>query len=394
MQQFWYSIKKIQGTDFYKFLLANKKCTVNADVFRTILDIYPRVKGVDFIDFPDDDTALNFLIDLGYKGPLYKHTNMFVDHMHQPWRTLAAIINKCLSGKTASNDKLRKSRIDHRKEKRLRRKTMPYPRFTKIIINHFLKQQKSLTNLNYQHYHTIKDDGIVNRLKFVRIGEDYQEYRLSIPETLLTEAIKQSESYQMFIKYSTGQICPKKSKGKGSQGKKTIDDSQETIDVSEESEPKPKLDKKKTSTNSISKTKPEEAEEARQVHATHARIVTKYVPKSAKKKSGGMSSMSVVIQDTPSAPKSKPATSKKGKDSWVYLLLTIDKIESLERESGLYHLEKERKGKYTLVRLPMDIRLKIELENQSDLMSHLPQSLFDVGSGRISIIIVNTLVSL
>ncbi|GKG63760.1 hypothetical protein Tco_0645153, partial [Tanacetum coccineum] len=39
----------------------------------------------------------------------------------------------------------------------------------------------------------------------------------------------------MFIKYSTGQICPKKSRGKGSQGKKTVDDSQETVDVSEES---------------------------------------------------------------------------------------------------------------------------------------------------------------
>ncbi|GJZ08762.1 hypothetical protein Tco_0543045 [Tanacetum coccineum] len=112
MQQFWYSIKKVQGTDSYEFLLANKKCTVNAEVFRTILDICPRVEGVNITYIPDDDTALTFLINLGYKGTLYKHTNMFVDHMHQPWRTLAVIINKCLSGKTASNDKLRKSRID------------------------------------------------------------------------------------------------------------------------------------------------------------------------------------------------------------------------------------------------------------------------------------------
>ncbi|GJY24305.1 hypothetical protein Tco_0397963, partial [Tanacetum coccineum] len=107
MQQFWYSIKKVQGTYSYEFLLANKKRVVNADVFRTILDICPRVEGVNFTDVPDDDTTLAFLIKLGYKGPLYKHTNMFVDHMHQPWRTLAAIINKCLSGKTTSNDKLR-----------------------------------------------------------------------------------------------------------------------------------------------------------------------------------------------------------------------------------------------------------------------------------------------
>ncbi|GKE51540.1 hypothetical protein Tco_1486696 [Tanacetum coccineum] len=86
---------------------ANKKCTVNAEVFKTILDICLRVEGLDFINVLDDDNALTFLIDLGYKGPLNRHTNKFVDHMHQPWRTLAAIINKCLSRKTASNDKLR-----------------------------------------------------------------------------------------------------------------------------------------------------------------------------------------------------------------------------------------------------------------------------------------------
>ncbi|GKF86415.1 hypothetical protein Tco_0254242, partial [Tanacetum coccineum] len=104
-------------------LIKNSKCfkafTISADVpeifiqqFWTILDIYPRVECVDFTDVRDDDATLAFLIELGYKCPLYKHTNMFVDHMHQPWRTLAAIINKCLSEKTASNDKLRKSRID------------------------------------------------------------------------------------------------------------------------------------------------------------------------------------------------------------------------------------------------------------------------------------------
>ncbi|GJU04206.1 hypothetical protein Tco_1114544 [Tanacetum coccineum] len=77
MQQLWYSIKKVQGTDSYEFLLTNKKCTVNAEVFRIILDICPRVEGVDFTDVLDDDTTLTFLIDLGYKGPMYKHTNIF-----------------------------------------------------------------------------------------------------------------------------------------------------------------------------------------------------------------------------------------------------------------------------------------------------------------------------
>ncbi|GJR55985.1 hypothetical protein Tco_1406506 [Tanacetum coccineum] len=73
----------------------------------------------------------------------------------------------------------------------------------------------------------------------------------------------------MFIKYSTSQIPPKKSRGKGSQGNKTVDDSQETVDVS-------KLSK------SISLVEAEEEEAAKQVHATHARIVTESVPESAK----------------------------------------------------------------------------------------------------------------
>ncbi|GJY54855.1 hypothetical protein Tco_0446519, partial [Tanacetum coccineum] len=77
-----------------------------------ILDIRPRVEYEEFIELQDDDATLTLLINLGYKGPLHKHPSMYVDHMHQPWRTLAAIINKYLFRKTASNDRLRKSRID------------------------------------------------------------------------------------------------------------------------------------------------------------------------------------------------------------------------------------------------------------------------------------------
>ncbi|GKG42560.1 hypothetical protein Tco_0476858, partial [Tanacetum coccineum] len=73
------------------------------------------------------------------------------------------------------------------------------------------------------------------------------EYGLPIPDVMLTNAIKRSKSYQMFIKYSTNQIHPKKSRGKGSKGKKTTDESQEIVNASEESEPEPEPAKKKTS---------------------------------------------------------------------------------------------------------------------------------------------------
>ncbi|GJX06147.1 hypothetical protein Tco_0194079 [Tanacetum coccineum] len=228
--------------------------------------------------------------------------------------------------------------IDHRKEKRSRRENMPFPQFTKVIFNHFLKQYNSLSNLKFQHYHTIKDDGIVCRLKFVRIGKDYQEYGLSIPETMLIEAIKQSKSYQMFIKYSTGQIPPKKSRGKGSQRKKTADDSQETVDVSKESKPEREPVKRKTSSKrrakkkitlladdniifdgpdtalelgkSISKTKVEEAKAARQVHVTHARIMTESVFEPTRRSISGK-----VTSDPPKKLKGVPSLTPKEQEA-------------------------------------------------------------------------------
>ncbi|GKC42598.1 hypothetical protein Tco_1060320 [Tanacetum coccineum] len=300
MQQFWYTITKIKDSESYEFLLADKKCVIDAEVFRKILDICPRKEGEDFTEVQNDEDTLTFLIDLGYSGPLHKYTNMFVDHMHQPWRTLAACINKCLSGKTASNDKLRKSRIDilwgmfyrenvdypsliwediayqidHRREKKSRRENMPYPRFTKVIIDYFLSKHKSLKKLKFQHFHTIKDDGV------------------------------------MFILYSTGQVPPKNSRGKGSQGKKIANPTEESVDVFDESEPVPLIRRKTSSRRvvkkkatisvddnivpepdialelgkSISLTKAEEEAAARQIHATYARIVSEFILEPARRR--------------------------------------------------------------------------------------------------------------
>nr|GEV26224.1 uncharacterized mitochondrial protein AtMg00810-like [Tanacetum cinerariifolium] len=59
--------------------------------------------------------------------------------------------------------------------------------------------------------------------------QEWKEYGNPILDVMLTDAIKRSESYQMFIKYSTNQIPPKKSKGKGLKDMKAVDDSQELL---------------------------------------------------------------------------------------------------------------------------------------------------------------------
>ncbi|GJT17941.1 hypothetical protein Tco_0876647 [Tanacetum coccineum] len=95
----------------------------------------------------------------------------------------------------------------------------------------------------HQFWYTVKKVSGSNSYEFLLANKKYvvdvEEYGLPIPETMLTGGIKKSESYRMFIKYSTGQIPSKKSRGKGSHGKKTADTTKETMDVSEESDSEP-----------------------------------------------------------------------------------------------------------------------------------------------------------
>ncbi|GJR13250.1 hypothetical protein Tco_0795902 [Tanacetum coccineum] len=109
--QFWLTIKKVKRSSFYQFDIDNKTCQIDVELFREILDICPRVQNQEFTELPTSDPLLEFLLDLGYKGQLKQISEMYVDHMYQPCRTFGAIINRCLSRKTSSNDRLRPLRL-------------------------------------------------------------------------------------------------------------------------------------------------------------------------------------------------------------------------------------------------------------------------------------------
>ncbi|GJU93131.1 hypothetical protein Tco_1317887 [Tanacetum coccineum] len=92
---------------------------------------------------------------------------------------------------------------------------MPYPRFTKVIMHHFMSQHKSISKRQGSPYNIVDDDGVWDRLKFINKGEIDQVYGKSIPDTLITNEIKFSEGYNMFISYSTSLIPLKMGRGKG-----------------------------------------------------------------------------------------------------------------------------------------------------------------------------------
>ncbi|GJW47212.1 hypothetical protein Tco_0078858 [Tanacetum coccineum] len=88
IHQFWHTITKIKDPSLYKFKLDKKRCTIDAEVFRDILQICPKLPNQEFVVPPSsDEDIVSFIKELGY-----------------------TVINKCLSGKITGLDNIRLSR--------------------------------------------------------------------------------------------------------------------------------------------------------------------------------------------------------------------------------------------------------------------------------------------
>ncbi|GKB07273.1 hypothetical protein Tco_0835557, partial [Tanacetum coccineum] len=68
--------------------------------------ITAEVPGQEFNEPSSEEEALSFICELGHSGEIKYITDVIFDHLHQPWRTFASNINKCLCGKVSGLDKL------------------------------------------------------------------------------------------------------------------------------------------------------------------------------------------------------------------------------------------------------------------------------------------------
>nr|GEW03933.1 hypothetical protein [Tanacetum cinerariifolium] len=212
MHQFWNTITKIRDTDAYSFKLDKKKCQVDTEVFREILQICPKILNQDFIT---------------------PHSKEYL-----PWRTFARIINRRIYGKTIGLDRLRESlaqilwgmynkknvdyvallwedfmyQADNQEISSARKEHMPYPRFTKGIINHFIYKDKTISMRNKINLHTIRDDSLLDTLKFVSKIQDYQQYGAMIHDDMINQDIKDSKVYKTYYDFATGKVPPRKAR--------------------------------------------------------------------------------------------------------------------------------------------------------------------------------------
>ncbi|GJW78012.1 hypothetical protein Tco_0139694 [Tanacetum coccineum] len=89
-----------------------------------------------------------------------------------------------------------------------KKENMYYPRFTKVIIHHFLIQEKrnSLGETKFGGSHHLKDDYLINSLRFVSAKESSQIYGVVLPECLTSPEMKESKAYKTYLGHATGVV--------------------------------------------------------------------------------------------------------------------------------------------------------------------------------------------
>nr|GEX34102.1 retrovirus-related Pol polyprotein from transposon TNT 1-94 [Tanacetum cinerariifolium] len=194
-----------------RFKMDNKKHIVNLESFRDMLHICPRLHGQYFVEPPFEEEILAFI----------------------PMEILAAIINKCLTGKSFGYDSLRLSQaqilwglyhkrnvdyaylmwedfvyqVEHKDSKKSNE--MYYPRFTKVIIYHFMSKDRSIPRRNKVNWHYVRDDHMFSTIKLVSRHQNTQQFGALLPIELTNADIRNSNAYKEYYVVATGAAPPK-----------------------------------------------------------------------------------------------------------------------------------------------------------------------------------------
>ncbi|GJU75718.1 putative reverse transcriptase domain-containing protein [Tanacetum coccineum] len=101
---------------------------------------------------------------------------------------------------------------DNREISSARKEHMTYPRFTKVIINHCISKDKTISTRNMINLHTIHDDSLLGTLKFISKTKDSQKYGALIPDGMINQDFKDSKAYKTYYDFATGKTTLKKAR--------------------------------------------------------------------------------------------------------------------------------------------------------------------------------------
>ncbi|GKA78199.1 hypothetical protein Tco_0784736 [Tanacetum coccineum] len=175
------ALDALKLTPFYKAF------EISADV-PDMFKIYPKLQGQKFKEPSLEEEILSFIRDLGHTDEIKFLSDVNANHMHQPWRSFAAIINKCLSGKTTALESL-------------------------LIVDYFMAKDQAIPRRNKMFWNYTRDDFMFTTVRVISKHQDTQVYGAILPQHLTNQAMLKSEAYMTYHVYATGKRIKTSAKG-------------------------------------------------------------------------------------------------------------------------------------------------------------------------------------
>ncbi|GJW49086.1 retrovirus-related pol polyprotein from transposon TNT 1-94 [Tanacetum coccineum] len=151
MAQFWHTLKEDESKYRLRFMLDKKELTLTLDDFRQIFHL-PQATANNHNSFVPPPSFFDMV-------PFYKQEGLYYS-LHHPTSSI------------------------------------PYRRFTKIIISHYMTIFPNISRHARDMYHNLQDDDIMKNI--FNLGRHKNKAGMQIPVWMITDEIKHTEHYRMY----------------------------------------------------------------------------------------------------------------------------------------------------------------------------------------------------
>ncbi|GKE79070.1 hypothetical protein Tco_1545190, partial [Tanacetum coccineum] len=197
----------------YDLMDANKKHTLKEDGSKHRLTFMLDKKTLSLI-LDDFKTIFHLPQATDNNHDSFVQPPSFLD---MPWQTLRKIFSKCLTTRVTGWDQpplqimqmmycfINNIHVDYAEllweglHYSLHHPTssIPYPRFTKIIISHYMTNFPEISRRARDTYHNQKDDDIMENI--FNSGRHKERVGMKIPDWMISKEIKHTENYRIYV---------------------------------------------------------------------------------------------------------------------------------------------------------------------------------------------------
>ncbi|GJW17809.1 hypothetical protein Tco_0025245 [Tanacetum coccineum] len=219
MAQFWHTLKEDGSKYRLTFMLDKKMLSLTLDDFRTIFHL-PQATDNNHDSFMPPPSILDMVPfyknELGFTIELKTSSSFKTTGLLHPWQTLCKIFSKCLTTCITGWDQpplqimqmmycfINNIHVDYAEllweglyySLQHPTSSIPYPRFTKIIISHYMTNFPEISRRARDIYHNLKDDDIMKNI--FNSGRHKDRVGMKIPDWMISDEMKHTKHYRMY----------------------------------------------------------------------------------------------------------------------------------------------------------------------------------------------------